>query len=298
MGIGISCVKLNLDLWRQGLFKDVHHVIEMGSQELHLKLSDFEDLVQMAGVKDYKREDFTDLDYWPGSPRLSSRHFYDLLGIKKYSCVDLNKTYGAISLDLNYPLEDTSHYGKYDLVTDFGTNEHAFNVAEAYRTMHRLCMPGGLLINAQMVYKGNGYYTFDAPFFEGLAAANDYSILYSSYIITSTVPTPSGSANQFHIPLSSELLDVLDWSKTESISVCYVFRKNSKVDFNLPYQEFVPVEQKHYGYQLQYLQAPPSRSYIPMHVPGISTYPGKDLLVEVFRRLVKKSKKILKLKKG
>jgi len=41
-----------------------------------------------------------------------------MLGIKKYSCVDLDKLYGAIPLDLNHPLKDKSLYGKYDLVTD------------------------------------------------------------------------------------------------------------------------------------------------------------------------------------
>ncbi len=296
MGLGIAAVKLNLDLWRQGLFKDVHHVIEMGSQELHLKLLDFEDFVQMAGVQGYKREDFSVLGNWPGTPRLSSRYFYELLGIKKYSCVDLNKAYGALPLDFNYPLEDKSHYGKYNMVTDHGANEHAFNVAEAYRTMHRLCMPGGLLVSIQMVYRGNGYYMFDASFFEGLAAANNYSILYASYIVTPILPTPRGSDNQFHLPLSNELLDVLDWNKTQSIAICYVFRKNSEADFCLPYQgSFLAEKQKNHGYQLQYHQAPPSRSYVPLHVREI---PGKDLLAEVSYRIRRKLNKILKLKKG
>jgi len=296
MGLGISMVKLNFELWRQGLFKDVHHVMEMGSQELHLKLSDFENFVQMSGIQGYKREDFAILNNWPGSPRLPSRLFYELLGINQYSCVDLNKYYGALPLDLNYPFEDKSHYGKYDLVTDYGTNEHAFNAPEAYRTMHKLCKPGGLLICAQMVFKGNGYYMFDASFYEGLAAANNYSILYASYIVISTVPTPAGSDNQFHLPLSNELLDMLDWTKTQGIAVCYVLRKNSGADFCLPYQDFFMAEkQNNHGYQLQYMQAPPSRSYVPMHIGLI---PGKDLLQEVAHRVARKFNITLKSKEG
>ena len=35
---------------------------------------------------------------------------------------------------------------KYDLVTDFGNNEHAFNIAEAYKTTHKLCKKDGLIL--------------------------------------------------------------------------------------------------------------------------------------------------------
>ena len=295
MGLGMAAVKLNLDLWRQGLFKNVDSVIEMGSQELHLKLSDFEELVRMAGVSHYRREDFLALNNWPGVPRCPSRHFYALLGIKNYSCVDLNKVYGAIPLDFNRPLEDKSLYDKYDMVTDHGANEHAFNVAEAYRTMHRLCKPGGILTIFQVLYGGNGYYLFDYPFFEGLAAANNYRILFSSYIVTTPGMTSSGSDNQFHLPLSRELLGMLDWSKTRQIAICYVLQKESNKDFCYPYQnEFLSEIQRHYGFELQYLQSPPSRAYVPMY--ALNTIRGKALLSEASRRITRKIKSSLGLK--
>ena len=158
MGLGLAAIKLNLELWRGGIFKGINSVVEMGSQELCLTLADLEEMVRTTGIAGYKKENFAALEKWPGVYCCSSRPFYEMLGIQKYSCVDLNKTYGAIPLDLNYPMEDKSLYGKYDLVTDYGTNEHIFNTSEAFRTMHRLCKTGGILIIGQVAYRGNGYY--------------------------------------------------------------------------------------------------------------------------------------------
>ena len=84
-------------------------------------------------------------------PKPSSREISSNVGKKEYACIDLNEEHGAIPLDLNQPLEDISLYGQFDRVTDFGCNEHAFNIAEAYRTMHRLYKKKGLLVIFQAI---------------------------------------------------------------------------------------------------------------------------------------------------
>ena len=84
MGLSIAAVQNTLELWQQGFFKNTKKVIEMGSQELHLKTDDFEDLVKMAGVNNFEKEKFLNLDNWPKGPRCSSRSFYKMLGIDEY----------------------------------------------------------------------------------------------------------------------------------------------------------------------------------------------------------------------
>lgn len=297
MGLGFSGVKLYLELYQRGFFKSIKSVFEMGSQELHLKQADFEHLVYAACVPNYKRENFTPWR-WPEQPRLSSRLFYEMLGVEKYSCFDLNKELKAIPHDLNLPLEDVRLYGQYDLVTDHGCNEHAFNIGEAYRTMHRLCKQQGLMVIEQAVYGGNGYYMFDLSFFEGIAAANNYKVLFSSYVITTNTPTSAGGSSQFHIPASRELLDVVDWSKVRGIGIFYVLQKQSDSDFQYPYQgRYLSENQGHYGYQLQFLPDPPTRTYVPVYTPDPvynpdttdeSTIPTKVLLRQLCVRLVRK----------
>ena len=273
MGLGPAAIKLNLELWQRGFFTNIKTVVDMGSQELSLTPADFEELVRVAGVPNYRKKNFANLAHWPGYPRCSSKPFYEMLGIEEYSCIDLGGQHGAIPLDLNMPLEDHSLYGQYDLVTDYGNNEHIFNTAEAYRTMHRLCKHQGSMIIQQVVYRGNGYYAYDPSFFEGIAAANNYKILFSSYVIDGSTPTTSGSNNQFHVPLSRELLDLVDWTKVQEIGICYVMQKQSDSDFNYPYQgDLVSAVQGHYGYELQFLANPPSRSYLPLKEPWIPLY--------------------------
>jgi hypothetical protein len=212
-----------------------------------------------------------------------------MLGIEEYKCIDLGGGHGAIVHDLNFPLDKPELYERFDYVTDHGNNEHPFNVAETYRTMHNLCKVNGLMMIVQMVYKGNGYYRFDSSFFEGLAAANKYEVLFSSYIITPKTLTPHGSNNEFHIPLSEELLDTIDWSKVASIGICYVFKKKISAVFEYPYEgSFLSQQQKNIGFQLQFLPSP-SYTYVPVisekNLSMSALHIGKLLLDRVFRKI-------------
>ena len=289
MGLGPAAIKLYLDLWQRGFYRNIKNVVEMGAQELHLKPADFEELVRVAGINEYRKEDFNNLVYWPGCPRCPARPFYELLGVPEYACVDLGGEHEAISLDLNLPLEDRSLYDKYDLVTDHGTNEHVFNTAEAYRTMHRLCKPQGFMLIAQVVFNGNGYFTYDLSFFEGMAAANDYRIHYSSYIVTTNTLTSEGSASQFHVPLSRVLIDTLDWTRVQQIGICYVMQKLADADFHYPYQgQYLSRVMGHHGYQLQFLPEPPSRTYLPVWEPShiLENTSAKNLLKHLLGRVL------------
>jgi len=167
---------------------------------------------------------------------------------------------GAIAHDLNTPFSDPAHLGKYDLVTDHGSCEHAFNIAEAYRTLHRLCKVDGLILAIQQVYGGNGYYNFDRSFFEGLAAANGYKILFASYVVT-----PPNAKQQFHVPIASAMLDVVDWGKVCYLGMAYVLQKQKDGEFQFPYQdEYLSQVQNHYGYNIHFSVEPPGRTYVPV----------------------------------
>jgi hypothetical protein len=288
MGLGLSDIRLYLELYQRGILENCNSIAEIGSQELHIDIEDFKRLVAAAGFTSLDDAQFARWN-WPGFPRCSAGSFYNLLGIDDYVCVDMNGEHGSIPLDLNLPLEDKSLYGRYGLVSDHGCNEHAFNVAEAYRTMHRLCKHKGILINHQSVWGGNGYYLFDLSFFEGMAAANNYSIIYSSYVVTLHDRTGAGSSIQYHIPLSRELLDVLDRSKVKAIGITYVFQKQSEADFHYPYQgSLMSDKMENNGYELQFFPEVPARAYIPTYIRGsLNNIRTKTLFNHLCRRLLR-----------
>lgn len=285
MGLGPCAVNLYLELWQRGIFRNIKSVIEMGSQEIHMKSARFEELLKNAGIDTYRPEKFPNLANWPGQPRTSSKPFFELLGVEKYTSLDLNGELGSVNHDLNFPFENKKQWGIYDLVTDHGTNEHAFNVAESYRTMHNLCKQNGYIIISQAVFGGNGYFHFDLAFFEGLAAANKYKILFSSFEVTD----PSGE-NQHHIPLSRELLKMMDFSKVGMVGITYVFQKLTNEDFKVPYQgNFLSQMQKNSGYQLQFLPHPPSRTYVPNYTAtDLNSYSAKTLVKALAKKVLRK----------
>jgi len=283
MGLGIAAVQNTLELSKLGLLEGTNKIVEMGSQELHLTALDLEEMIKMAGLNNFQKNKFPDIDNWPNSPRCSAKSFYQFLGIKEYVSIDMNKEHGSISLDFNLPLEDTSLYSQFDLVTDHGACEHAFNIAETYRTMHRLCKPKGLIVIAQSLWGGNGYFLYDESFFDGIAAANNYKIIFNSYVIATGSKTPNGSDNQFHIPLNRDLLKTIDLSKT-SIGVYVVLQKQDKSDFKFPYQgQYLAKKQGHFGFNRIYHQNPLSSSFLPE--AKITALSGRDLLKELFRRI-------------
>ena len=283
MGLGIAAVQNTLELSKLGLLEGINKIVEMGSQELHLTALDLEEMIKMAGLNNFQKNKFPDIDNWPNSPRCSAKSFYQFLGIKEYVSIDTNKEHESISLDFNLPLEDTSLYSQFDLVTDHGACEHAFNIAETYRTMHRLCKPKGLIVIAQSLWGGNGYFLYDESFFDGIAAANNYKIIFNSYVIATGSKTPNGSDNQFHIPLNRDLLKTIDLSKT-SIGVYVVLQKQDKSDFKFPYQgQYLAKKQGHFGFNRIYHQNPLSSSFLPE--AKITALSGRDLLKELFRRI-------------
>ena len=59
-----------------------------------------------------------------------------MYGLKLYKSIDLNGLYDSIKHDLNHSFTDEQYLNKFDLVTDFGSCEHVFNIAEAYKLTH------------------------------------------------------------------------------------------------------------------------------------------------------------------
>ncbi len=239
MGFGIGAVQLNLDLWNSKLFEGIKSVVDMGSQELHLKVEDFEELLQKYGVPNYRRADFPNAENWPGRPLCSVEPFYRLLGVEKYNCIDLNQAHGALPIDLNKPLDPSWANQQFDMVTDHGTNEHVFNAAEAFKTMHSLCNPGGFIQVIQILYPFDiyhGFYRFDPFLYRSLASANNYKIIYSSYVVATLTTTRHGSQQMFHLPLDNELLRIIKMDKLLQLSVCFMLQKLENAEFCYPSQ--------------------------------------------------------------
>lgn len=108
----------------------------------------------------------------------SARLLYEWLGFR-YACIDIDGSPGSIPLDLNYDQVPRSEKGKYQLVTNFGTTEHIANQLNAFKVIHDLTIPGGVMIHevpAQGMFN-HGLINYNPKFFWMLARSNEYKFL-------------------------------------------------------------------------------------------------------------------------
>jgi len=256
MAMKIGLLRLALEMRLNGSFKKINSVFDLGTQTLHIDFEKLQDLFSYSKYK-FDKKKYQILKKFPKGKRLSTKLFWEALDINDYKCSDINRKNNSIFIDLNYPLDENKKYKQYDLITDFGNNEHVFNVAEAYRTMFKLCKKDGYMWIHQSVIKGNGFFNYDISFFEGMAAANKLGIVYSAYVVH------TGNYDQFLIPCDTKLLNAIDFSKVENISITYIFKKKFDTDFNYYYQ--YNINKLNRIYNTHYISSgfPSERYYIP-----------------------------------
>ena len=109
------------------------------------------------------------------------REYYALFGLSEYSSADLHDERADYRFDLNVPATDLP---RFDVVTDFGTAEHVFDIAQVLKTMHRLLVPGGLALHCvpAFAFPNHGFYTPNPNLLIELARANDYELVDFSYV--------------------------------------------------------------------------------------------------------------------
>ncbi|WP_449258400.1 hypothetical protein [Chlorobium limicola] len=111
--------------------------------------------------------------------RMPARKYYRQIGVKEHVSLDLNGINSAVAVNLDNPVPD-SLLNRFNMVSDFGTIEHVNNQYPAFKTMHNLCMVGGIILHALPAvghWPGHGRYYYSEQFFEQLADLCGYSFV-------------------------------------------------------------------------------------------------------------------------
>jgi SAM-dependent methyltransferase len=117
------------------------------------------------------------------SPRPGAQPaFYSIFGGGNYRSIDLTDPRADYALDLNLPLPPD--VGSYDVVTNFGTTEHVFNIGQAFANIHKLLKVGGIQLHAipSYGYIDHGFYNIHPCAYLDMARANEYEIIDVLYI--------------------------------------------------------------------------------------------------------------------
>src|SRR5580692_573975 len=186
MGLSVATIELLIRLRQDGSMPTSGAVIEIGAQQLSnafLRARDrLELLGQLCGATtklDLPVPEAKPIGVEPLSESAPlARQFWEWLGFQ-YASIDIDGSPNSIPLDLNYDTLPDWAQKKFDVVTNFGTTEHIANQLNAFRVIHDLTAPGGIMIHvvpAQGMFN-HGLINYNLKFFWMLSRSNGYGWL-------------------------------------------------------------------------------------------------------------------------
>jgi hypothetical protein len=203
MGFGVSDLQLIVALRARGILPQAGAIAEIGAQQMNDSLLNAPDEIAKAGVAFgvktpppiFKRSRPPS----PNNPLLGAplaRGLWTWLGFD-YIAIDLDGSPGSVPLDLNYDNVPPELVGRYHLVTNYGTTEHAANQLQAFKIIHDLAPLGGVMVHnvpGPLLEHGLVNYTF--KFFNALARSNGYEIVGMSLSLGGTQSVSDGVVDQ------------------------------------------------------------------------------------------------------
>jgi SAM-dependent methyltransferase len=192
MGLAVASIELLIRLRQGGFMPTPRAVIEIGAQQLSNPFLRARDRLELLGQL-FGATTKLDLPV-PEAPTIVggieplsettplARQFWEWLGFQ-YASIDIDGSPNSIPLDLNYDMAPDWARKKFDVVTNFGTTEHVANQLNAFKTIHDLTAPGGIMIHAVPAQGliNHGLLKYNPKWFWMPARSNDYRWLDFDY---------------------------------------------------------------------------------------------------------------------
>ena len=230
MGLGPDTLSLYRQLKAVGAFDGITDVVELGSQGVWCsdrKLIDA--LCADFGKPPMPEDQIAPYLQSSGTGHASARNLHTYLG-HNYVCVDIDKNFGAITLDLNFDSVPPEWRARFDFVTNHGTTEHLLNQLNAFKVMHDLTKVGGLMLHAvPFTHLNHGFFNYQPTFFEALARFNAYGV--EGFWVR-----PDWQLSSM-VPWQPRLMELLKIDHTSTHMLVVLLRKRHAAEFQVPIQD-------------------------------------------------------------
>jgi hypothetical protein len=214
MGLNSDFLRNLTTLKRDGKLGGANRVIEIGAQQLSNELlrstSAINEFFHEFGVEPLSlgtagaSQDRTHgVETLPDNAP-SSRAMWEHLNFH-YSALDFDGHRDSIALDLNRDAVPRNLMGAFDLVVNYGTTEHVANQDNAFKVIHELAKPGGIMMH-EVPGPGmmtHGMFSYNLNFFWLLSRENEYEVIYLRIYSHQAAPIPE-SVFQSNIQFSGE----------------------------------------------------------------------------------------------
>lgn len=170
-------------LAKRGAFDGLCSIMELGPQDM---FTTREVIAQIARRHAADRVEETVAAFYPGGGEKFAPNgqetLYALFGLTPYQSIDVADARATFTRDLNEPIAPGPQ--RYDVVTNFGTAEHCFNIGAVFESIHNLLTPGGLALHVLPALGDldHGFYNINPMLYGRLARANGYEIVDVRYV--------------------------------------------------------------------------------------------------------------------
>lgn len=179
----ISCLMVHWfeRLAHRGIITPGSRMLEFGPQDVSTPREVVEAIANRLYGPDEGERRISAIFDGPGARRDCQRNFYGLFGVSSYRSLDPFDDRADYRYDLG---RFVPVFGRYDIITNFGTAEHVFNIANVFGTAHRLLSDGGLLLNVLPAYGDidHGFFNVHPVLFRTMAQHSGYEICDFQYI--------------------------------------------------------------------------------------------------------------------
>ena len=199
MGLGAELISDLYELKRAGAIPARARVVEIGAQqlssgflaataELERLYEAFGKTAAQLGAPPSERKHAHGVELLPDAAP-ASIPFWTSLGFE-YAAVEYGGHRSAIALDLNRDAVPPALKSSFDLVVNAGTTEHVVNQDNAFRVIHDLAKPGGLMMHdvPAMGMMTHGPISYNIQFFWLLCRDNDYEPLDLGLVYCGSAP--------------------------------------------------------------------------------------------------------------
>lgn len=246
MGINSKDLRLLLSLVQQGHIKRHGKIVEIGAQQLSNDFLRDQALVLEAEAifgaeRGYAIPTPSPSTFGPGGIELQSsaapfaRDFWLAVGFD-YTAIDVDGSPGSVALDLNFDSVPSPLRGAFDLVTNLGTTEHICNQLNAFKAIHDLAAPGGVMVHHLPAggALNHGLFNYNPKFFWHLARSNDYTWLYATYYGGPENMAIPDNIRDFTGQYEAESARKLQARRVDDYGMQIAFKKRADIEFVPP----------------------------------------------------------------
>lgn len=182
MAIGTIHTEWLCHLKAKGALPKDARVLDLGPQDVQLPATHLRDLavrhLPAKQVEPWLARILTDGQVTP----TCQAAFYEVFGGREYRSLDVEDKRADYRFDLSRPLPED--IGQYDIVTNFGTTEHVFNIGQAFSTIHDLLLPGGVSLHVvpSFAFINHGFFNVHPNLYIEMARQNGYEVVDFSYV--------------------------------------------------------------------------------------------------------------------